>query len=146
MESPTLITTADGSHSLISSQYQVSYHSHYGAIQETVHVFIEAGLTFQIKKRQPIRLLELGFGSGLNAMMTFLESREKLIPVDYTTLEPYPISWSLANRFNYLQLLKATEYSNEFHQMHNSPFGEWISFENNFRFRKLKEDATSFSS
>ena len=64
----SLIETEDGSHSLFSEQYGVSYHSKYGAIQETQHVFINAALRFKAVIQKEISILEIGFGTGLNAV------------------------------------------------------------------------------
>jgi tRNA U34 5-methylaminomethyl-2-thiouridine-forming methyltransferase MnmC len=146
MESPTLITTADGSHSLLSRQFNVAYHSHHGAIQETRHVFIEAGLLFQLEMKQPLHLLELGLGTGLNAFMTFLAALPYHSPITYTSLEQFPISWELAQQCNYVQQLDAAEHLPVFQQIHCSAFGEWQTWSPLFRFRKFDTDARTFHS
>jgi tRNA U34 5-methylaminomethyl-2-thiouridine-forming methyltransferase MnmC len=146
MESPTLITTTDGSHSLLSPQFKVAYHSHHGAIQETKHVFIEAGLLFQFEMKQPLQILELGLGTGLNAFMTFLSANSIKSPVSYTSLEQYPISWELAQQCNYVQQLEATEHQSVFQQIHCSSFREWQTWSPLFRFRKFDTDALIFHS
>lgn len=146
MEGHTLITTADGSHSLVSEQFKVAYHSHYGAIQETNHVFIEAGMLFQLQRKQPLQILELGLGTGLNALVTYLKAVELDVPVSYTTLEQYPISWELAEQCNFLEQLDAPQALASFQKIHCGSFGDWHSLAADFRFRKMQEDAASFSS
>ena len=146
MESPTLITTADGSNSLISNQFLVAYHSQHGAIQESNHVFIEAGFLAQYQKNHLIKVLEIGFGTGLNALMTYIEAQKLQVNVAYSTLEPYPISWSLAKKLNYLSIFKAKRNSVVFQQMHCHSFDEWHSIDKDFRFRKINADASTFSS
>ncbi|MFK7809961.1 MAG: tRNA (5-methylaminomethyl-2-thiouridine)(34)-methyltransferase MnmD [Saprospiraceae bacterium] len=146
MEPPILIKTADGSHSLHSNRFEVAYHSCHGAIQETNHVFIEAGLLFQLKANQPLEILELGLGTGLNAFMTYLKAEELNIPVTYTSLEQFPISWELAQQCNYLEELDADKDSNAFQQIHISPPNEWQRLSSNFRFKKINADAKAYES
>ncbi|MFT4663238.1 MAG: tRNA U34 5-methylaminomethyl-2-thiouridine-forming methyltransferase MnmC [Polaribacter sp.] len=146
MEGHTLITTADGSHSLVSEQFKVAYHSHHGAIQETNHVFIEAGMLFQIKRNQPLRILELGLGTGLNTLVTYLKAAESAIPVSYTSLEQFPIPWELAEQCNFLEQLDAPEALPSFQKIHCGSFEDWHSLSPDFRFRKIQEDAAAFSS
>lgn len=145
-KSPSLITTADGSHSLLSQQFNVAYHSHHGAIQESNHVFIDAGLLFQLKANQPLVILELGLGTGLNALMTFLKVASLDVSVQYTALEKFPISWDLAQQCNYLSLLDGEDSGTIFQKIHQSSFSEWQMLGPTFQFRKLQTDATSFQS
>ena len=93
---PDLIMTQDGSYTLYSKEHGVTYHSRYGAIQESNHVFVDSGLLPVIKKQEKISILELGFGTGLNAYITFLEAQEKGLNVDYFGLEAYPVSFEEA--------------------------------------------------
>ncbi|MDF1696657.1 MAG: hypothetical protein P1U56_12525, partial [Saprospiraceae bacterium] len=74
-----LILSQDGSHTVHSEKFGVSYHSKYGSIQETQTVFIDAGLHFQKKKGlNHLSILEMGFGTGLNALMSYLDSNDQL--------------------------------------------------------------------
>ena len=86
----TLHLTGDGSETLYSATMQESYHSLNGAVQESRHVFIEAGL----KKctRKAIHIFEVGFGTGLNAYLTWAEARRSRLDVAYTTVEAFPLS------------------------------------------------------
>jgi tRNA U34 5-methylaminomethyl-2-thiouridine-forming methyltransferase MnmC len=90
---PEIITTADGSHSLYISDIDETYHSRHGALQESKYVFIEQGLK-QVEK-EDIRILEVGFGTGLNALLTAIYARENKIKVVYHSLETLPLNLEL---------------------------------------------------
>ncbi|MGY8988125.1 MAG: hypothetical protein ACKVG7_06165 [Flavobacteriales bacterium] len=83
-----LIITKDGSHSLFVPELNENYHSVHGAIEEALHVFIKNGIHSHPK--QNINILEIGFGTGLNTLLTLENKKE--VTVNYTTLEPYPVS------------------------------------------------------
>ncbi|NJN33438.1 MAG: hypothetical protein HC817_03445 [Saprospiraceae bacterium] len=89
-----LFLTDDGSHSIFSERYGVSYHSKFGAVQETQHVFIDAALKFFVEKtgETDLKILEIGFGTGLNAFMTIIEAVKNNWNIHYTTYEAYPLS------------------------------------------------------
>ena len=94
--------TDDGSATLYSAEFNQYYHSVRGAIAETQRVYIELGLWAKMKEKSEINILEIGFGTGLNAVMTALEAQKNGLKVDYTSLEPYPISTEDAELLNYL--------------------------------------------
>ncbi len=123
MEEPTLLITQDGSHTLLSARYGVAYHSKYGAIQESMHVFLQAGFFPKVLPARTVAILEIGFGSGLNALLTLLESKRLQCQVQYDTVEAYPISMAQAARLNYPQLLLQPEAQQELLQMHQAPHG-----------------------
>ncbi|MCK5461894.1 MAG: SAM-dependent methyltransferase, partial [Bacteroidales bacterium] len=79
---PEIVTTEDGSHSIYVQALDEHYHSVHGAFTESQHVFIEAGLN-QLKNSH-IRILEMGFGTGLNALLTFVEANKSNISIYYT--------------------------------------------------------------
>lgn len=115
-----LFETQDGSHSIFSSEFGVSYHSKYGAIQETMHVFIKSGLFEKALQTKEIAILEIGFGTGLNAYMTMLEAQKRELKINYTAVEAFPITLDLANQLNYPEILE--EEKEPFLQLHQS---EW---------------------
>ena len=98
-EQPTPLLTGDGSHSLCDSRTGETYHSSFGAVQESQHIFIEQGLRFLPKKE--ITILEVGFGTGLNAWLSLLEGRNSGLTIHYHSLEKYPLSPELTNQLNY---------------------------------------------
>jgi tRNA U34 5-methylaminomethyl-2-thiouridine-forming methyltransferase MnmC len=114
-----LFLTEDGSHSFFSEQFEVAYHSKHGAIQETQHVFIDAGLKpIAARLQTHIAILEIGFGTGLNAFMTYLEAERLGLIIDYTTLEAYPLSIQTVSELNYAAQLQAESSQDIFHKMH----------------------------
>ena len=134
-----LFETSDGSHSLFSGQYGVSYHSKHGAIQETQHVFINAALRFKALTQQNIHILEIGFGTGLNAYMTLLEATKRNLNIQYTAIEAYPISYQQANDLNYSELLKKEEYQPIFLKMHANNWEEAQQLTDHFHFIKFQK-------
>ncbi|MEZ7866620.1 MAG: tRNA (5-methylaminomethyl-2-thiouridine)(34)-methyltransferase MnmD [Paludibacteraceae bacterium] len=132
----TLQITDDGSHTLFVSEIDECYHSTKGAIQESRHIFIEAGLK-QCAKSE-INVLEIGFGTGLNALLTALESD---FSVRYTTIELYPVPIEQALKLNYPVLL-GTESVDLFEKIHSSPWNEKVQITENFTLTKLKADFT----
>jgi tRNA U34 5-methylaminomethyl-2-thiouridine-forming methyltransferase MnmC len=113
-----IIKTNDGSHSLISGKFEESYHSKHGAIQETQTVFIEAALNYKASDQKEITILGIGFGTGLNAFMTYLEAKKQGLNVDYTGVEAYPIDLETASELNYPEELNAKTERETFLSMH----------------------------
>lgn len=85
-----IISTEDGSPTIFIPEWNESYHSRHGAIQEAYHVFIKNGLDLIGIKNQ-ISVLEIGFGTGLNCLITLLESFERNLKIKYTGIEKYPV-------------------------------------------------------
>ena len=117
-----IILSQDGSHTVVSQKFGVSYHSKYGAIQETQTVFIDAGLKFKEQEgQQHLSILEMGFGTGLNALMTFMQLNPKSI-VNYHTIEAYPLVADQYLQLNYPDILDLNEATKEaFITMHSCP-------------------------
>ncbi len=132
----SLFETEDGSHSLFSEQFGVSYHSKYGAIQETQHVFINAALRFKAVLQNDIRILEIGFGTGLNAYMTLLEAEKRDLSIQYTAIEAYPISLQQATTLNYPSLLNKKASQAQFLQMHSADWARSLAITERFQFNK----------
>jgi tRNA U34 5-methylaminomethyl-2-thiouridine-forming methyltransferase MnmC len=146
MRQPQLITTRDGSHSLWMPGLDEAYHSAHGAIQESKHIFINHGLLYWLHNHiQPsINILEVGLGTGLNALLTHLELLESRISTSYTGLEPYPIPWQYVKRFNYAaQLTKNKTYpttrkklQTTFEQLHREGATSFYQLSDDFLFRQ----------
>jgi tRNA U34 5-methylaminomethyl-2-thiouridine-forming methyltransferase MnmC len=101
----TILETADGSHTLQSERYDESYHSKNGALNEAVHVFINAGLNYFCEHHKPakIRILEVGFGTGLNSVLTRIHA--DTVAIHYITCEAFPVKPELISQLNYAQQL-----------------------------------------
>jgi tRNA U34 5-methylaminomethyl-2-thiouridine-forming methyltransferase MnmC len=139
----TLFLTEDGSHSVLSETFGIAYHSKHGAIQETKHVFIEAGLKYALAQDlKEISILEIGFGTGLNAFMTFLEAQNWGVKISYTTLEVYPLPLEQVHQLNYVEKLNAHDFSTIFEAMHTFTWEDTHPLSKNFNFTKLLMDFT----
>jgi tRNA U34 5-methylaminomethyl-2-thiouridine-forming methyltransferase MnmC len=127
--------TDDGSHTLLSSEHGVSYHSKHGAITETYHVFIDAALRFKAAVQKDIRILEIGFGTGLNAYITLLEAIKRNLNIDYTAVEAYPITLEDAVQLNYKDQIDS-EYSALFIELHKASWDKESAIHDQFYLRK----------
>lgn len=98
-----LTKTADGSNTLFNEKVGEHYHSSNGALQESKHVFLEAGLKFAInqKTEQEISVLEVGFGTGLNFILSFAHCEENNIKLNYTGIEAFPLSEEVMKQTGY---------------------------------------------
>ena len=134
-----IFKTADGSHSLYSEQFGVSYHSKYGAIQETQHVFIEAGLRPKALIQKEISILGIGFGTGLNALMTCLEASQRNLKVNYVAVEAFPISMETVNQLNFGELFEDENVNDILLELHQSEWNKTIQINEHFTFKKLNQ-------
>lgn len=132
-----LFVTADGSHSIISTNFEVAYHSKHGAIQESQHVFIDAGLQ-QLPKEKDITILEVGFGTGLNALLTALESQHRTGQIEYQAMEAYPVAPELLAKLNYTQNIPNSQ--DLFEQIHKGDWGKTLKVTKTFSILKLQMD------
>lgn len=132
-----IIQTLDGSTTIYLQEWNESYHSKHGAIQEAQHVFIKNGL-FLFQNTQ-ISILEIGFGTGLNAFITFLEAPKMNLSINYVGVEAYPISTDEVLSMNYVQELNAIDKNFIFKIMHSSNWEEEIIVSNEFSLTKRKQ-------
>ena len=132
-----IIITNDGSTTIRIPEWDENYHSTHGAIQEAKHVFIKNGLDL-FQNQDAISILEIGFGTGLNAFITFLETLNKE-KVNYVGVEAYPISADEVLNMNYVAELDAMQESAIFNKMHESDWGEKIVLNDDFVLTKRKQ-------
>jgi len=133
-----IVTTADGSKTLQIEEWQEQYHSMHGAIQEAYHVFIKHGLN--LFENKAIAILEIGFGTGLNAYITFLEAQYKGLSINYYGIEAYPVSFEEAMSMEYVTSLKDADFGQEaFELMHNSPWNVPVKIASFFNLLKLEK-------
>jgi tRNA U34 5-methylaminomethyl-2-thiouridine-forming methyltransferase MnmC len=116
-----IIITQDGSTTIHLPDWNESYHSKHGAIQEAYHVFIKNGLDHF--NQDEISIMEIGFGTGLNAIITLLEAEKRKIKVNYCGVEAYPVDLEETKQLNYVEYLKSEVLSKEdiqncFNQLH----------------------------
>lgn len=131
---PSLIVTRDGSHSLLNEELNETYHSTHGAIQESRYVFIDMGLrAFAGVSRKRIRVLEVGFGTGLNALLAFGFSESTGNQLSYSTLEAYPLNSEIWRKLNYVESLGMDGI---FETLHTTSWNEDHILSQGFTFRK----------
>ena len=124
----------DGSHTVISEKFQVTYHSIHGAITESNVVFIDAGLNFLLKNNyNTISVFEMGFGAGLNALLSFIWAEKNQIKVIYHTVEAYPVNKKMSDQLNYCEILG---HDKVFHQLHSCDWNTEINITPFFSFCK----------
>ncbi len=132
-----ILQTHDGSTTIHIKEWDECYHSKFGAIQEAQHVFIKNGLSLFNNKK--ISILEIGFGTGLNAFITFLESSKNGLSIDYVGVEAYPISSEEVKMMNYVAELDAENESHIFDLMHSCHWEEQITVRPDFLLTKRKQ-------
>ncbi|MGF7138538.1 tRNA (5-methylaminomethyl-2-thiouridine)(34)-methyltransferase MnmD [Roseimarinus sediminis] len=133
-----LILTADGSHTLHIPELNEHYHSDRGAIQESMHVFIEAGLR-ACKPSASLTLFEVGFGTGLNAWLTLLEAKQLKQKTHYISIEKYPLTANEYTALNYPEQHNSNE-KEAFMQLHRCAWNQAIKIDQYFTLTKLKGD------
>jgi tRNA U34 5-methylaminomethyl-2-thiouridine-forming methyltransferase MnmC len=134
LSSLKIITTEDGSHSLLNEALDETYHSRHGAVQESEYVFIEKGLNFILNSfKESVSILEIGFGTGLNALLTANISEQRKIKIAYSSLETYPIPEKIWNTLNY----SIDKFL--FEKIHTSVWNEWVDVTSHFKLIKREE-------
>ena len=125
----SLKITDDGSHTLFVEGMDESYHSIHGALQESMHVFIKQGL---LTVEQPsVRIVELGFGTGLNAILTLREALSLKLDIYYHTVEKYPLKESEYSKLNYEESIDHLP-EGILHRMHSCPWEEPVNMSEHF--------------
>ena len=115
-----VLESRDGSSTLLSEKFGVTYHSKYGALRESRHVFIKEGLFYKCIGKKDLAILEMGFGTGLNALLTCMEAKKLGLNIQYTSLEKYPIDLETISQLNYCELLGLTNGNCMFHHLHEA--------------------------
>lgn len=131
-----IIATADGSHTLLNESINETYHSVHGAIQESMHVFIKHGAehAYHESKKPHLSIFEIGFGTGLNALLTAKFAQEHSLRVHYTSIEAYPLDERWWSQLNYPSLLNM---STEYNALHRASWNGWQEVCPYFSIRKL---------
>lgn len=119
---PELIITADGSPTLFIKEWNEHYHSIHGAVRESKHVFIEAGLHYILEKNPQPHILEIGLGTGFNALLTLADVLHKKAFITYTALEPFPPDAEVIAGFNAQHLEQLGEATPYFQKVHHAPW------------------------
>jgi tRNA U34 5-methylaminomethyl-2-thiouridine-forming methyltransferase MnmC len=140
-----LIVTGDGSHSIQVPELGVSYHSIHGAIQESSYVFIEAGFNAAgLDRPGTLSILDMGLGTGLNALLTLIESEKQSRKIYYETIEAYPLTLDEAKQLNYCSILERKDLQKTFEYLHECVCAEETEISTNFLFKKTKANLLCF--
>ena len=139
-----IIVTADGSHTVQLKDRNITYHSHHGAVQESKHVFIEAGFLHR-EKQLPgtVRLFEMGFGTGLNALLTLTEAEELNKPIVYSAIENYPLTASETGSLNYNEAIPGSK--EVFERLHQAEWDKKIAITPFFTLNKINADLLAYT-
>jgi len=140
-----IILTGDGSHTLYVPELDETYHSRHGAIRESQHVFIENGLKYLLEswESKKVKILEVGFGTGLNVLVTeeFCQLSPHIV-FEYTSLEPFPIPHEINKKLNYTEEFALNNKS--WVALHSAQWGETVQLLPNFELTKLKSKIQDF--
>jgi tRNA U34 5-methylaminomethyl-2-thiouridine-forming methyltransferase MnmC len=137
-----IVRTEDGSDTLYVSELDEHYHSVHGAIQESEHIFINSG--FDFSEANPIRILEIGFGTGLNALLTCIHSEKLNRKVYYSSVEKYPLPPEITSSLNYPDMLKGDSRL-LFDKIHGCRWNSLVQLTRNFTLNKIEGDLLSLN-
>ncbi|WP_298612746.1 tRNA (5-methylaminomethyl-2-thiouridine)(34)-methyltransferase MnmD [uncultured Odoribacter sp.] len=139
------IHTEDGSTTLYVPALNEHYHSIHGAIQESVHIFIHTGIEFYLRNNPPVtilsgvNILEAGFGTGLNAYLSFVYAEEQKIRIQYHSIEKYPLSIEETKQLNYKAQIPAKN-PDIFDELHSCPWERENAISPVFSLHKYRQD------
>ncbi len=133
-----IIITGDGSKTIHIEDWNEQYHSKHGAVQEAYHVFIKHGL--QLFHDTEINILEIGFGTGLNALITCLEAPKQQLKINYTGVEAFPVEMTEVAQLDYCQQLGAENLEAVFQHMHQIPWESPKTISEGFTLHKQQKD------
>ncbi|MDO4691694.1 MAG: tRNA (5-methylaminomethyl-2-thiouridine)(34)-methyltransferase MnmD [Porphyromonadaceae bacterium] len=142
---PSCHLTEDGSLTLYNATLGEHYHSTHGAMQESMHIFIHAGLLFRasLDDKKPLRVLEIGFGTGLNALLSLEQAQLIERPLHYTSLELYPVPKEIYHQLSYQtphDTPRATLIA-----LHEATWGENYKLNEYFTLRKEAVDLLAYT-
>ena len=134
-----LIKTSDGSHTIYIPELDEHYHSIHGAVQESLFIFIDNG--FDFCEDDPLDILEVGFGTGLNALLTAIRSCTGSRVVNYTSVEKYPLDMETIGSLNHFEFA-GTNGKEISHLIYSSPWNKCVNICRNFNLKKIESDFT----
>ena len=133
-----IIKTGDGSSTIYLPEWNEHYHSRHGAIQEALHVFIKSGFDHVVKEQASpeISILEIGFGTGLNALVTLLAAEKVGLQIEYTGIEAYPVSSEEIEALDYAAAFSEENSAEVFENLHSAPWEKTSEIMAFFRLQK----------
>ena len=137
-----IVTTGDGSTTIQITDWNEQYHSMHGAVQEARHVFLKMGLDFWMNEnpdQNSLHILEIGFGTGLNALLTLMHAEKSSVNLLYEGVEAYPVSSEELAQLNYLEAADAQVFEAVFEKMHQTPWEQTETITEAFQLKKRKQ-------
>lgn len=137
-----IVTTGDGSTTIQITDWNEQYHSMHGAVQEARHVFLKMGLDFWMNEnpdQNSLHILEIGFGTGLNALLTLMHAEKSSVNLLYEGVEAYPVSSEELAQLNYLEAADAQAFEAVFEKMHQLPWEQTEIITEAFQLKKRKQ-------
>jgi tRNA U34 5-methylaminomethyl-2-thiouridine-forming methyltransferase MnmC len=131
-----IIISGDGSSTIYNEHLNETYHSQHGAITESIHIFIKHGLEQVPAISKEIRILEIGLGTGLNALLSLQYSFARKNIFYYHTLEPFPLQKEMVQKLNYEKLLNDVSMKASLDNIHEAAWGEEVQLQDNFKIHK----------
>lgn len=136
-----LIQTSDHSHTIYLPEMDETYHSQNGAMEEALHVYIDAGLNHVARTKDVIRIFEFGFGTGLNALLSWIEAEKNQKQLLYDTVEKHPLPFEVYTQLNYDQ---QSNGNGKLAKLHEANWGEQTIFDSHFIFQKTDCDILDY--
>ena len=136
-----IILTKDKSPTLFVPELNEHYHSVHGAVQESMHIYIDSGLNYFEKNK--ISILEIGFGTGLNAVLTFAEAEKRSLKINYETIEKYPVEAEIFQKLDYSSNLELNK--SIFNDLHNCKWNEKVEISSFFTIKKINSDLKTYN-
>jgi tRNA U34 5-methylaminomethyl-2-thiouridine-forming methyltransferase MnmC len=127
-----IIQTKDGSHTLYSAEFDEIYHSRHGALTESEHIFIRSGLDACTGK--VTNIFEVGFGTGLNALLSWVYAESRDIQINYHSIELYPVSPNIISQINYPDIIG---HRDKFQKLHDAQWNEMTELSPHFSLHKI---------
>ena len=137
-----IVTTGDGSTTIQITDWNEQYHSMHGAVKEARHVFLKMGLDFWMNEnpdQNSLHILEIGFGTGLNALLTLMHAEKSSVNLLYEGVEAYPVSSEELAQLNYLEAADAQVFEAVFEKMHQTPWEQTEIITEAFQLKKRKQ-------
>jgi tRNA U34 5-methylaminomethyl-2-thiouridine-forming methyltransferase MnmC len=139
----TVKKTLDQSNTIFLEELNETYHSINGALDESLHVYIQKGFNEAIKIKNTIHVFEVGFGTGLNTILTLIEAHKKNITCTYHSIEAFPLEENLVAQLNYTSLFDE-KYHQAFEKIHQAKWNETIKISNNFLLNKIHSSLENY--
>lgn len=138
---PEVVETSDGSHTLFIPSLGEHYHSFHSSVREAFHVYIEAGL-YEVFERcsGPVEVFEMGFGTGLNALVTAIGAKDRGRQVRLRSIEYYPLSPASVSVLNYCDHMDHPDAKAFFEAVHIAAWGEDVLIHPGFTLHKFQDD------